>query len=67
MVSAEQKISSLAGALQMVWIPSLCAPSSLLGRVGRFGQHSIDFDQYPTDQSDQAGKQDEHPAKGHEV
>ncbi len=60
-------MTSLAGALQLVWVPSLSASWNLFGRVGRFGEPSIDLDQYPSDQSEQAGKQDEHPSEGHEV
>jgi hypothetical protein len=60
--------TSLASALQVIWIPTrLAASSRLFVGIGRFRQPSVDLDQYPSDESDQAGKQHEHPSEGHEI
>jgi hypothetical protein len=57
----------LAGALQLVQIQSGSALWNLFGRIGRFGEPSIDPDQYPSDQADHTGKEGEHPSEGHDV
>jgi hypothetical protein len=60
--------TSLAGALEVIWIPTgLAASSRLFVGVRRFSQSSVYLDQYPSDQSNDAGKQDEHPSEGHEI
>ena len=64
---AAPAMPSLAGALQVIEIPTLSASPGLFVGVGRLGQHPVDLDQYPTDQSDEAGEQREHPSEGHEV
>ena len=60
-------VGLLAGAFQVVWIPALSPSYDLCRRLGRFGQPPVQLDQYPTGQSDHAGKQREHPSERHQV
>jgi hypothetical protein len=60
-------VGLLAGALQVVWIPALSPSCGLSCRLGRFGQPPVRLDQYPTGQSDHAGKQGEHPSEREQV
>jgi hypothetical protein len=58
---------SLAGALQVIWVPTRFGPWTLFPWGGKLGQSSVGLDQYPSNQSDHARKQNEHRSESHGV